>query len=317
MDIFRRAKWRPYAVGGVITLAWLVMMASLLTRHVLPQKRTPLDESAIEDPAVLTHRWRDMREYMLLMYGKAILGAASTVVYRLEGPRVHYVANFRLGATLGFAKLRQTITIKAIGELDSQFELKGFFVDANLATLRLRVRGATRGTELFLDVEKNGHHALSRLQLGRRISLLEAVRPALMQKFVIRPGAVYVLPVADPMFSMQHGQVEIRILDREKLTVSGRDLMGYKVEMRLNDFISYCWVDRHGNTLRRQIVGNLTMERADEVEAKKVSGVLSEPLELPALDLGQFTRVRSQTIDQMSDGKQSPLAVLGGLMKPE
>ena len=317
MELNRRIKWKSYVIGGCITALWLVMMASLLYRHVLPHKRAPLDGSAIANPAELTQHWQDTHEHMLLMFGKAIIGAASTVVQKLDSPQTHYVANFRLGASFGFTKLKQSIAIKAVGELDSKFELTDFYVDAALPAIRLRVRGATKGTELFLDVEKNGQHALSRLHLGRRISLLEAVRPALMQQFAVKPGASYVLPVADPLFSMQQGQVEIRVLQRELLPIGGRQIAAYKVEIRLNDFVSYIWVNRQGETLRRQIIGNLTMENTSEAEAKRVSPVLTEARDLPPLDLVQFKRVPSKSVEQMSDGKQSPLAILGGLLNSE
>ena len=313
----KRRQWRPVVIGTGITALWLGMMTSLIVAHVLPQRREPMMENTVEDPSTLTRRWRDTREFMLLKYGSAIMGAASTVVQRVDAPDVHFVANFRLGATFGFAKLKQAISLKAVGELNSEFELSGFYVESNLAGIAVRVRGETRGNELFLDTDNNGRHSLSRLQLGRRISLLEAVRPALMQKFAIRPGATYVLPVADPTLSMEQGEVEIRILDKVSLVLDGRTMSAYKVEMRLNDFVSYSWVDSAGQTLRRQIVGNLFMDRASETEAKKVSPLLNEELRMPPLDLEQFKKVPSETLDKIGAGKQSPLAVLGNLLKTE
>jgi hypothetical protein len=126
-----------------------------------------------------------------------------------------------------------------------------------------------------------------------------------------------VLPVADPMFSMQQGQVQIRVLEREKIALRDHQVVGYKVETRLNDFVSYSWVDRQGSTLRRQLIGQLTMERTSEAEAKKISAVLSEPLTLPVMDLDRFKKVQPQTVNQLTGGAQSPLGALGGLLKAD
>lgn len=304
-------------MGTAITVLWVAMMTSLVVAHILPHKREPLPDSSIDDPATLTRHWQDSREYMLLKYGPAVLGASSSIVQKLDGPQVRFVANFRLGATFGFAKLKQAMRLKAVGELDSQFELSAFYLDSDLAGYRLRVRGAVRGTELFVDLDKNGQHSISRLQLGRRISLLEAVRPAVMHHYAIKPGATYVLPVADAGFTLQQGQVEMRVLERDDQVLGGRKVAAYRVETRLNDFVSSSWVDRQGNTLKRQVIGQLYMERCTAPEAEKISPVLRESLIFPPLDLEQFKRVQSQTLEQLTDGKQSPLSVLAGLLKTE
>lgn len=287
-------------------------MGHLVKNHLLPAAPTqenPASDSELE----LTRNWKDIEEYMLLRLGNSTIGAFSTTVKMLEGnDGKKFRSDFRLGAQLRVGPLTRPIELKGVGLLDGKLNLDRFHLEGNLAGLPLSITGLAQGNVLMLRNSGAGEAKLARIGLPRKASLLEAIRPAALREFEIKTGNVLRMPVVDPLFSMQRGVAELVVKEKEKITVGGREIEAFRVESRLNEFVSVSWVDANGQTLKRQIVGNLTMEMTTEEEARKHAPAVAEAATVPPIEAAQFRGLPLQDVGTALGTESSLLSFLSG-----
>ena len=247
---------------------------------------------------------------MLLAMGSSTIGAASTSVRRLEVPRPHYEAEFRLGAKLGNALFNQTLNLKGAATLDAHMHLSTFHVEADIPGNQLNLTGLCRGSQLYLKSSRAGKTVLSVVDMKRQFSFLEAVRPSALNHIEIKPGTVVKLPVVDPMLSMQQGDVIISIKDPEEIKVNDKPVWAYRVEMRLNNFVSVSWVDKKGTTLKRQLIGSLVMEKTSKKLAAAASSVIDTEIKIPEINVSEFDNIPVKSVDAFAAGNESPLSLI-------
>lgn len=288
-------------------------MSHLFYYYILPQRSRPSLAVPAVDPAALTENWQDTEEYMLLRLGKNTIGAMSTIVKRKPGGERGFTAEFRLQAGLGIGPMKQAIKILGGATLDRHLQLQHFTIQTRLPGTNIEVKGLSRPSELLLQVERDGKRQLSRVEVDGPLSLLEAARPAALKHFEIRPGNTITLPVADTLFSMQQGEVQITVKNAEKIELGGKQVEAHRVEMRMNDFVTNSWVDKAGNTLRRQVVGSLAMEATTPEQAKGVAEALNEQIPQEPLSAQPFKNVPLQKASDLAAGYQNPLTLLGGI----
>lgn len=298
-------------VGVGITLFWLVMMFTLVRGRILPERREKELASQSMEPSALTHDWKDLRETMIVRYGDTRIGSAATSVVRTMSG---YAAEVEFGLNMDLLGMPRNIGIQAVAELDRAFDLRRFHIETGLAGFDLALTGMATDEELYVQVKQGQQKRLSRYTLDRKISLLEAVSPLATRKFELKPGNRLVVPVVDPIWSLQRGMLEIRVLDRETITVMGKETQGIRIETRLNEFVSTGWVDEHGNTLKRQLAGGIVMERATEGQARAAGGLSRAALRIPELNPADFKRVPAEPLERLAERKNAPVAILGSIM---
>lgn len=313
MMVHRGSRWGWGKVISIaITLVWLGVMTHLVKNHLLPV--APTTEVVASDAELeLTRSWTDIEEYMLLRLGNSTVGAFSTTVKMLgRNKEVGFRSDFKLGAQLKVGPLVRAIELKGAGLLDSELNLHRFHLEARVAGLPLSITGLAQGNVLMLRSSGGGEAKLARIALPHQVSLLEAIRPAALREFEIKTGNVLRMPVVDPLFSMQRGVAELVVKDKEKITIGGQESEAFRVESRLNDFVSVSWVDSTGRTLKRQLIGNLTMEVTTEDEAKKHAPVIAQIPAIPPIEAAEFQGIPMEDLGTALGTDSSFLRFLSG-----
>lgn len=303
----RRLRW----LGAAITVFWLVMMFSLLRDRILPQRRAQELAAASVEPSALVERWQDIEEGAWVRYGGKEVGSGITRITRMPGEAAGYDVDIRFGLNLGMFDLTRQIQIKGRAELGAKFELSRFHLEGDLQPLRLSVTGEATSEELRVEIRRNGIPSRARYRMDRAISLLDAVRPQALRHFKVEPGASIAVPVADPVWSMELGTLEIRVKDREEIDWEKGRRDAFRVESRLNDMVSTSWVDTSGTVLRRQLVGGFVMDRAEPRMVLVRNPALKEPVEIRALNASDFIKLPLQELKSLTEKKSSPLSVIG------
>ncbi len=300
-------------IGIGITLVWLGAMAHLVKNHLVHSGDGGATIAATDAEPELTKDWRDVEEHMLLKLGSRTIGAFSmTVRQTTDTAKSSYRADFRLGAQLRIGPLTRPVEMAGLGLLDKKLNLQALHVTGNLAGLPLGMTGMMIGNVLMLQSQHDGQLKRAQINMGREVSLLDAVRPAALRGFQIKEGNSLRIPVVDPFFSMERGVAEIRVKAEEKITVNERQRDAYRVETTLNDFVSTTWVDRQGTTLKRQLFGNLSMERATEEDARAKSPVISQEMHMPPFQAAEFRDVPLQDVGTALGPNSSLLSLLSG-----
>lgn len=319
MNAASRQRLIRIVAGVAITVFWLVMMFTLVRDRILPERREKALSSQTVDPATLVANWKDYRENMVVRYESPLshqwirIGAAMTSVTQTG---YGFRAEFRFGVGLQILGMPRNVAISAAADLDSAFNLNSFVIQTGLAGMDFTLAGLATEELLYTQLAQGGEIRRSKFSLDRRISFLEAVRPAATRQFQVKPGNSISIPVVDPVWSMQRGVLEVRVRDAEEINVGGQKVRAYKVESRLNDFVSTSWVDDQGNTLKRQLAGGLTLERASEGQVRASAELDRNPMVIPRLDPKDFANIPAQPLSSLAEKRDTPLSVIRSITRP-
>ncbi|PKO18781.1 hypothetical protein CVU37_05220 [candidate division BRC1 bacterium HGW-BRC1-1] len=298
-------------IGATITLLWVVMMFLLVRDNIIPQRRAQNLAATSIDPATLTANWHDIEEPMLIRFKNKGIGGALTRITRADTTATLYHADMRFILNLDMLDLSRRVQINAQAELNSGFNLSKFHLEGNLAALTMSITGVEHNGELLIEVRHGDETpARARYTMDKSISFLEAVRPLALRNFKIETGAAISLPVVDPVWSMELGTAEISVGPREKIELTSGTVEAFRVETRLNDIVSSSWVDEQGLTLRRQIAGGFTLDRADLAEVLRAAPHINKPAEPYGLNPADFADITPRPLKSIADPGSSPLAVL-------
>jgi hypothetical protein len=316
-DTSKRWRGRLFARRNLLPVGivafWLAMMFSLVRNEILPIRRAMPDDASAFSPRQIARKWRDYSEYMLVTYGGVEVGAASTSITReLEEP-ARYTVDTRFDVSLGMLAAARHVSLIARAELDDNFELSRFHIRCDLVATKIAVTGMVSEEVLYVETEQGGRIKRTRFALDRAISLLDAVRPIAARNLDVVPGRTVRVPVVDPVWSMDVGTLEVRIGDIEKITVGGAGVDAYRVESRLNDFVSTAWVDATGRTLRRQLAGQLALERTTPARAFQAGTALVDTLTMPDINPADFANIRTEPLSRFASSGASPFSILGSL----
>lgn len=270
-------------------MAWGLTMAVLVKRQ--REESGNLEDYSAESlfgSVEVLRTWRDIEDYMVILQSGKPVGASLTEIRqdKNQDTTLTITMDFRLSAKP--SDVLPTIEAKAFGHLNNKLELEAFFAKANAGPLTLNVNGLSTENELYLKATNFNNISYSRRQLKEPMTLTEAVRPALGSQMTIAPGQTLRTPVLDPLTGKSHGLLMIAIGEKEAITVDGEEVQGFRVVTKLHDIESIMWVDATGRTLKRNLFGNLTMERTSREKALEVAPSLAKGVAIPPLDIEEF-----------------------------
>ncbi|AXA36538.1 hypothetical protein BRCON_1761 [Candidatus Sumerlaea chitinivorans] len=295
---------RVYTIAVVVF--WLVMMASLAYRELGKSRGLVVGDDSPLAPAAIARTWRDYSEYALLVWQGATVGAMGTSITREQSPTPRYLLELHLEAQprpLGGAG---GITLSALAELNADLVLNRFRLLGRILGADFAMNGLiSSDRELFLELRRGEERTRLRFKLEQPISLAEVVRPLALRTAEIRSGASFRVPVMDPLWSMQIGVLEITVGDIETLRLPDGEIQAWRVESRLNDFVSTSWVDAAGRPVRRQLFGGLWLDRTTAQRALEVAPTLASRLEFVDLQPSDFADVPQQPISEFGSALAS------------
>jgi hypothetical protein len=273
---------RPNLTGLLITAFWLVMM-TLLARDTLMPRRLGVDAEEIP-PRHLTAHWRDLREIMVIRRGPQILGATALTLERAPDRSGHSVTQ-RLQLDLGFGA---QVALRAAASLGPELELEQIWAELDTSAIDMAFRGQVVGDDLLVAVEGPHGQRLLRQPLEKPISLLNAVRPSLLEAVELRPGSSYRVPSTDLFGSLAISDFVIEVRDYDIIETLAGQVATYRVEADFGGVGTTLWVDEMGEVVLQRLWGDIFLERVGALQERQVltdfPGLL-DPTEMPAFDL--------------------------------
>lgn len=243
------------------------------------------------------------------------MGATVTTIRRVDNPTtaVTYQAHFNLEGKL--APLLPKAIVKVAASLDKNVTLTSFHGETSLGPLDLRSTGLVSDSTLLISTRNNSIINRTKVPLQQPISMAEALRPVLGRQMVIKKGATMSTPVLDPLTGISKGTLTIEVGEQEIISINGNETQAFRVVSSIGEIKTIMWVDADGNTLRRQLLGNLFMERTTKEEALRQAPSLETLAEPEALDVADFADVPLQGRVEAQEQKSSGLGLIQGLLR--
>lgn len=309
--------------GSMVLICWAITMAFLAKNYYL--YKTPAPEYTSEGlfASVSTvPGWQDIEEYMLIVQtdkdsgARNIIGAAATEIRRIADPvtTATYEATLNLEGKLSPLLPRAIVKVSSL--LDRNVSLTNFHGMATVGPVSFTATGALANNLLYVITHKPNGISYTKRELKDGISMAEALRPALGTQMEIKPGNQMSAPILDPLSGRYRGTLTIRIEKKEPVIIEGREIKAFRVVSSLGDIRTTMWVDEDGQTLRRQLIGGLAMERTTREKALAQAPSLQETLEIPEVDPADFKDVPLSREGEVKNGENLPgMSMLEALLK--
>jgi len=283
-------------ISITITLFWIIMMATLV-KDLIPYEISSGDATYI-DPQVLTEELISYSEAMRVIYKDKQVGVMTIRVSHLSKLKKYLVA-IRVVMLVGVGEYLENAIITTGVLLDSKFILSQFTMDIEFLNLSFKVKGLVDGEYLNLRLDKGGAPALGVMPLPYPISFLEAAHGVFFRNFRydLKVGNRYVIPVFDPTWSFQSGQLELYLEDFELFKEGKEEVLCFKVNMRLGKMRNTLWVDSQGNVWKRQLSEDLILKRIEHEERSRLVEELIGSTEIPTLTPADFDIPDAEEID--------------------
>lgn len=271
-------KIKKYILPTIIVVFWAVMMVFLVKDYyIIPKllaKAKPLDKKSLKD------NFKPIEEWMLIKeYGKAV----GPFVMKIDLNDKHdgFIAVLRLKFKL--FSLPILISADAKAELDENFDLDLFYLKFQAPMANIFTKGIINDNYLYLYILNNENLYKKIITLNGKISLYDMIKPLAAKGIDLKNGQMYKMPVFDPVWSMQNGDITMKSLGEEPIIVNGKNFNSYKIETKFKDVVRYMWVDDGGNILRQELWGNTIMERASKEEVVSLFPEMAQELAFPEI----------------------------------
>ncbi len=246
---------------------------------------------------------------------RTTVGATATTIRRVDNPTttVAYRAHFNLEGKL--APLMPKAVVKVVADLDKGVTLTSFHGITHLGPLALESTGFVRDRILYISVANGSDVSKSKVALQNSISMAEALRPILSRQMKIETGSKMSTPIIDPLTGLSRGTLAVEIQMQEEISVNGKEMQAFRVESSIGDIQTLMWINPEGQILRRQLLGNLFMERTTKEEALKQAPSLAEKAEIQGHNIAEFADVPFRGSEETKENQPGGLAIIQGLLR--
>lgn len=312
---------RSFLLGSMVLLAWITTMLMIYKDRTA---QVALDTGSFSDGDFFSsvtpaEKWQDLEDYMLVIQADKpngagrIVGAAETTLRLNERPTSTstYRAEFHLEAKL--SALLPVVIVKGTAQIDKSAHLTSFFAAADISRLKLTGQGVVDADTLYIKTFNGNENKYLRKSLTGPVSLGEVLQPVIGRRLNIRAGEKMSTPVVDPLTGRNLGIMTLQVKDQESITLDGKPTPAFRVTSDLAGVQTEMWVDQDGNTLRRNLINGLRMDRTTKQKAYEVARSLAEPVKPPALDVSEFPAV-SGDADDAAPPPESPMGSLLGVI---
>lgn len=306
----RRLTPRSLISGSVVLVAWAVTMVFLLRdSHQVAIPEAPTDGNYFGSVHVI-HRWRDVEEAAKILKSGTVIGATITTIRQTPNDNLSsYTAN--ISASVKFNPLLPGISFKALAHLDKSMALQNLQARADLGITDIAIAALVDNEKLYVKTSKSNSINRSVKSLNAPISLASVARNSLPNTFTLAPGKDLNIPVNDPLLGNLKGTLKLHVKERTELKLDETTPTAYRVESELGDIRTVMWMDRRGQILRRQLVGDIIMDKTSRAESLKIAPDLEAPLDPLPITVEEFRGIPEDT--QESPGGLD-LGILKSLM---
>ena len=289
---------RPVIIlTSVIVIFWLAMSFTLVKDRILPGLWFS-DPDSLSTRA-LVQNWKDLKELNHIQYLSNQLGVSLMSIERtVDGEfDVNVVVKFSL-------KILTEIRIdwRSRLVLNEEFQIDRFRAIVDARGQSWDISGFATAENLYYKIKNNELETYGLMPLESPLSLREAVAPTLFKFQRLRVGDVFSIPVFDPLWNMDRGEMTLEVVSEEEVNMSdGNSLLAFRVETELGNIKNTLWIDEDGQVLKRRLMGDLIMERIPSTEWDKFTYLL-ERIEIPEMNEAEFVAGIGESTDAQKPG---------------
>lgn len=281
--------WRNI-LSVIIVIFWLIMVYSLLQRYVFTEIPLPQDTTLVT-PDTLAEQRANYEEWMQLIAQETPIGVFHTGLKQLSQPLNDYNrGDIDLLLRITAGKSEQKFILRATSLLDKQLQLQKLRVTATLDNIDWEIMGTLHNKEFLYLLQRGSESYAGKITAPKPFTLLDSADKLIAQKFNLIPGESYRVPVFDPVWNFNAGEVIITVAGTEKLTIDDREEKVFKVITTLGNLRMTSWITADGKTLRRKIGNALEMVRITRQEATSMFPELKQDLPLPEIEPAEFLK---------------------------
>lgn len=305
------APMNRFLVGLLISVFWVLMMATLAWRHLLPPRISGGEKL---DVGQLTDDWQDVDEWMEVFIGGRPAGLAQASIHK-DSDGFSAVSRARINLQGSSAA---SLKFQSVARLDQDFRLNSFWISALAPPLSLDVRGIVWDAKLLIVLDVSpGSTQRGFYPLEQPIVLMDTLRPLTSQKIDLTPGAVYRFSAFDPLWSGLAGEAVLKVVGPESIELNGEAVGVTKLETTLAGQKVLAWIDADHEVVRYEFMNNVVFQRISRSAGLKMEPSFGQEVEQPHFDVEQFTQS-----DQVMDlSQQSPMSMISqiffGAVRPD
>ncbi|MCX7765173.1 MAG: hypothetical protein N2246_00480 [Candidatus Sumerlaeia bacterium] len=281
--------WRNI-LSVIIVIFWLIMIFSLLNRYVFTDIPLPQDTTLVT-PENLAEQKANYEEWMQLLAQETPIGIFHTGLKQLSQPFADYNrGDIDLLLRINPGGREQKFMLRATCLLDKQLQLQKLRLTATLDTINWEVIGTLHNKEFLYLLQRGSESFAGKIAITKPFTLLDSADKLIAQKFNLIPGESYRVPVFDPIWNFNAGEVIITVVGTEKVIVDEREEKVFKVITTLGNLRMTSWITADGKTMRRKIGNALEMLRITRQQATVIFPELREELPLPDIEPAEFLK---------------------------
>lgn len=246
-----------------IVASWLAVLGWFLRYEAYPEFFTNTLEGYRD---VLSEGQLFVDSWMKILFKDNPIGLSHTSVEVIDdSPTEHFRLSNRTHLSLNLMGQPQTVSLLSVAALDMLYHLQRFEFSMTTRHYAMRIEGRRQaGTQYRVIVRSDMGSSVVMMDIPDDVVLYSPLMEMSMSK--LKPGEFLHVRTLDPA-SMALGDVLIRALRRERITVAGvpQDALALSVEYQGVDIPT--WIDAEGHILRQTTALGWTMESCTQEEA--------------------------------------------------
>lgn len=253
-----------------VTAAWLVLVASLVRKHLGPEASVATSPLPAADIA-------ERDEWFGVYRAGRKIGHAHRVVARHDGGYTFAEDSVIALAMLG---VPQTLTSNLRADTDGAYALRAFDYTLVTPATTFRATGTSDDRMLRARYGARGHESDLALPLSEPIALPSTLRPRVLADHPTA-GARYRLPVFSPLTARSEPMTLV-VEGRERLVTPTGPVDTLRIAEEHQSVRTHAWLDDDGNVVREEGLLGFTLER--EPRERALGGVDRDaPIDLVAV----------------------------------
>lgn len=285
------------------------MTFSLMKDRVL-KRWGPRQEVQLESQSLLND-WEDVSELDRMLYRGKEIGVTGLEIKRQDDGT--FEVNHGLELRLRIMMVQQKISWRSRIFLDENFVLDRFRMKINAGLLaEWDVDGFVTEKRIYYCIHQGGNDTYGSLEIEQPPSLMSSVSPTLFRSERIRVGDVYHIPVFDPLWNSNQGELTLHVMNEETLTFGQLNVQAYRIDSSFktnlggveSEIQSKFWVNDEGKVVRKEIIPDLVAERivrspVDPAATDQIMQRLLKPMPMPEMEARQYIEgARRDSVEQ-------------------
>jgi len=225
---------------GVIIIPAIFLVSIYLIVNIAKPAKSDIDQKQIFAELENSEEWLG-----IFLQGQRIGYSFTTIAKTDTG----VIVENRSRMSLMMMNAQRTVDTHLYSHTDTDFVLKEFKLRLETMGHESRVEGIIQGKKLLLTAYSQDIPHTQTVELKEKPYLPTAIEEVIKKKNM-KPGDEITIPYFDPT-TQSSTQANVKVLDKEKVTVFGKEYTGLRVEIEVMGLSEIAWFDDDFKLIKR------------------------------------------------------------------